>query len=183
MCHKQHAPSTFESHLLTQLKAFLDGTTPDDSVQSTLGWTAIFYGLFAQQWITIINQHHQLTNGSSLITKTIKIILSSVAARWNERCRILHKEQLQSSENRERLQHQIQVLYACKDDVLFADQDVFKTPLNDLLQKPSSALKAYISHYKPLIKRSVRLRQAQIKRQHKDIASYFIRTSSTRGSL
>ena len=140
---------------------------------------AIFAGFLSQDWIQLT----QNTQGSTTLTKIIKIILSAIAVRWKQRCHLLHQRNDNTTESRRRVQHQIRTLYGCKDLVLQQDQQIFSTPLHEILQRPTYTLKAFISQFKPIIKQSIQMQSEQTKRQHRDIATYFIRNPRTRVTL
>ena len=78
-------------------------------------------------------------------------------------------------ETRQRLINQIWALYECQLMVLPTDRQIFHQPLSALLEQPNQTLKTFLQHSKPLIQRSMKLYREQQQRQHRDIASYFIR--------
>ena len=137
---------------------FLDGRIPPSSVQSDLGWTAAFLGLLAIEWTNTFN--HQ--NGSHFLTKLIKLLLSAVIHRWKEQCTRLHKSTTDSSEQRTRLQHTIQTLYSCQDDVLQQDRQIFSIPVQQFLQLLTPSLQLFVTQFKSIIKRSIRKQKEQI---------------------
>ena len=180
--HKLGIHPTLESYITSQLRSFLDHGTINNSLQLEISWNAAFTGLFSTRWIEYINQHTNPPIGSTTVTKLIRLILTAVAERWNNRCHQLHQKQQPIPETKARLINQVQVLYTCQHDVLPQDRHIFAIPLTDMIQRPTAHLKGFITQYGKLIKRSIRLQQDQIKRQHRDISSYFIRIN-TRGSL
>ena len=167
----------FETTLTTQLKLFLNNNMSELSIQSDIGWKALFTGLFHKHWITLHNQHSTQPNGSMIITKIIRIVLSAVIQRWKARCLALHQTTPGNIETRTRLQHQIRALYSCRQYILQEDLSVFVIPLQQLLQQSTLTLKLFVSQYKPIIKHSIHLQTEQLKRQHRDIATYFIRNT------
>ena len=171
ICHQHKPHPVFESLLVTQVQRFLNGEPNETTPQSELGWQAAFAGFLSQDWIPLTRN----TQGSTTLTKIIKIILSAIAVRWKQRCHL--------TESRRRVQHQIRTLYGCKDLVLQQDQQIFSTPLHEILQCPTYTLKAFISQFKPIIKQSIQMQSKQTKRQHRDIATYFIRNPRTRVTL
>ena len=132
-------------------------------------------------WISFLEPQLPKHCVSSLLVKIIKIILQAVADRWISRNNTLHSQHKQTIETRDRLQHQICILYSCRDSVLKQDRQIFNIPVQDLLQKSTPHLKMFIQQYKPIIKRSIWLQQEETKRKHRDISTYFIR--HVRGSL
>ena len=180
--HKLGIHSTLDSYIASRLRSFLDHGPIDDSLQLEIGWNAIFTGLFNNSWIEYINQHTNPPTGSALVTKLIRLILTAVAERWNIRCHQLHQTQQPIPETKARLINQVQALYMCQHDVLKQDRHIFAIPLTDMIQRSTTYLKGFITQYGKLIKRSIRLQQDQIKRQHRDISTYFVRRT-TRGSL
>ena len=66
----------------------------------------------------------------------------------------------------------------CQDNVLHHDKPIFSLPLNQQLQQSNSALKMFTGQYK-----DIRLHKEQLHRQHRDIATYFIKNIHTHGSL
>ena len=181
LSHIQNLPTTLQLHVTAHLTNYLDHHQPSDSPQSDLGWFAAFTGLFSITWIELFNQY--VPNGSALLAKLIKIVLLAVTDRWKARCHTLHQSRTKTPETRRRLQHQIHALYSCRNYILHQDQHILDTPLSDIIRKPNTYLKMFLSQYRPIIKRSIRLQQDQNKRQHKDIATYFIRIPTIRGSL
>ena len=178
LCHKQQACNALTNQLISNTKRFLDNQPTDLAIQSSIGWSAIFTGLFDQQWITLQQTNSPSQTSSQLITKLIKLFLSAVATRWKDRNARLHKPEKKLQETRTRLQHKIRLLYSCKPDVLYQDKQIFNTPLHELLQQSTTSLKLFINQFQPIIKRSIRLQQVQTRRAHKDIATYFFRTSN-----
>ena len=183
LCHKHNVHTSFHHKLVSDLRQYLDSNTPPASLQSDIGWYATFSGLFAQHWIQWANTLHHTSNGSFLITQIINIILLAFSDRWKDRCHQLHQTQHKMPEHRTRLEHQVRALYTCKDNTLKQDRGIFSVPLPNLLQQSTATLKLFLSQYTPIIKQSIRLHQAQLQRQHRDIGTYFIRIGTQRGSL
>ena len=176
LLHKHQANNHFASLLLANTKSFLADRAVTQQLQSDIGWQACFMGLFDQRWIELHNQTSKLQNGSTLITKTIKIFLSAVVTKWKDRCSYLHRTTTTTpTETRQRLQDKIRLLYTFKADVLPQDRQIFNLPLHDLLQRPNTSLQLFISQFQLMIKQSIRLQTEQTRRQHRDIATYFIR--------
>ena len=165
--NNQQLANTFR----TGTRMFLDGRTPPYSVQSDIGWTAAFSGLLTSEWITT----YEIQNGSHFLTKLVKLLLSAVITRWKERCNLLHKPGKDTNEQRMRLQHTIRTLYSCKNDVLQQDREIFSLPLQQLLLSPTPSLRLFITQFKSIIKQSTRKQRELVRRQHKDISTYFIR--------
>ena len=180
LSHKHQLPSVLESYIRQQFQLVLDNPRHLMQPQADLPGLAIFSGIFHLEWITFLKVHLP-SRGPSLLTKVIRIIFHAVASRWTTRSTTLHSQHKQTPETRDRLQHQIRILYSCRANVLTQDQHIFKIPLSEITQKPTAYLKMFLHQYKALIKRSIRLRQAETARQHRDIATYFIRHN--RGSL
>ena len=171
LCQTSHTHQHFDTTFFTSIRMFLDGRIPPSSVQSDLGWKAAFSGLLAIEWTTTSNTQ----NGSHFLTKLIKLLLSAVTHRWKERCTRLHKPTTDSSEQRIRLQHTIRTLYSLQNDVLQQDRQIFSIPVQQFLQSPTPSLHLFVTQFTSVIKRSVRKQKEQIQRQHRDIATYFIR--------
>ena len=150
---------------------FLDGQTPPYSVQSDLRWTAAFSGLLTIKWIN----NYDIPNGSHFLTKLVKLLLSAVTTRWKERSNLLHKPRNDTNKQRMRLQHTIRTLYSCQNEVLQQDREIFSLSLQNLLQSPTPSLRLFITQFKSIIKQSTRKQRELVRRQHKDISTYFIR--------
>ena len=134
-------------------------------------------GLFNQSWIELQNRTKEPQNGSTLLTKTIKIFLSVVVTKWKDRCSHLHRTTTTITKNRQRLQDKIRLLYTFQPDVLPQDRQIFNLPIQEMLQQPNTSLQLFILQFQPMIKRSIGLQTAQTQRHHRDIATYFIRLS------
>ena len=176
--HKHHTHHTFESEIISQMRQCLNQQLPSPSVQSTVGWKAMFTGILHHEWITQYNSSSTSspsTNGSFVITKIIRIILSAVVTRWKARCLALHQNNNTNTETRLRLQHQIRAMYACRAQMLPQDTIILDTPLTPFLQQSTLTLRLFVSQYKPIIKQSIQRQKEQLKRQHRDISEYFIR--------
>ena len=169
--HKQKLLSTLESYTVRQLQWLIDNPTYSVTLQEDLEGFAIFSGIFHTAWISFFEQHLPNNCVSSLLVKIIKIILQAVADWWISRNNTLHTKDKQTTETRDRFQHQIRILHSCRDSVLEQDRQIFTIPVQDLLQKSTSYLKMFIQHYKPIIKQSIRLQQDETKRQHRDIST------------
>ena len=86
-------------------------------------------GLFNQSWIELQNRTKEPQNGSTLLTKTIKIFLSVVVTKWKDRCSHLHRTTTTITKNRQRLQDKIRLLYTFQPDVLPQDRQIFNLPI------------------------------------------------------
>ena len=151
LLHTQQAHDHFASLLLANTKSFLNGRAVTQQLQSDIGWQACFMGLFDQRWIELQNQTSNLQNGSTLITKTIKIFLSAVVTKWKDRCSYLHRTtNTATTETRQRLQDKIRLLYTFKADVLPQDRQIFNLPLQELIQQPNTSLQLCISQFEPM---------------------------------
>ena len=128
--------------------------------QADLPGLAIFSGIFHLEWITFLKVHLP-SRGPSFLTKVIRLIFHAVTSRWTTRSTTLHSQHKQTPETRDRLQHQIRILYSCRDNVLTQDRHIFNIPLSEITQKPPAYLKVFLQQYKTLIKRSIRLQQAE----------------------
>ena len=174
--HKSQIPQTFGTALVQQMHRYLNRQPPGLTVQSTIGTKAMFNGLFHQDWIALYNRQSTYPLGHVIISKIIRIILSAIVQRWRSRCLTLHqKNDNNNIETRTRLHHTIRALYSCRPYMLQQDTHILDTPLNQLLQQSTLALRVFVSQYKSLIKQSIQLQKKQTKRKHKDIATYFIR--------
>ena len=174
--HKSQIPQTFGTALVQQMHRYLNRQPPGLTVQSTIGTKAMFNGLFHQDWIALYNRQSTYPLGHVIISKIIRIILSAIVQRWRSRCLTLHqKNDNNNIETRTRLHHTIRALYSCRPYMLQQDTHILDTPLNQLLQQSTLALRVFVSQYKSLIKQSIQLQKEQTKRKHKDIATYFIR--------
>ena len=101
--------------------------------------------------------------------------LKAIVDRWKLRNQTLHHTEADTPEVRQRLITQIKALYECHDRVLPTDRVIFQTPLTELLQSSTRTMQLFMQQNKTLVKHSIKLYQAQQQRQHRDIASYFIR--------
>ena len=181
--HKHNVPHAMTKVLLSLLQQYIRGLPIVNTLQPEVRFFSVFSGIFPIAWIDTYNQSTNSTLGSSTLVRIIKVIFSAVTTRWRTRCHSVHHHQQQIPEIRARLQHQIRVLYSCQASVLQNDKPIFSIPLNQRLQHSNSALKMFINQYRDIIKRSVRLHKEQLQRQHRDIATYFIRDTKPRGSL
>ena len=176
LCRK-YKQRIFCSHFLDNTRSFIRGLPTNPALkQSSLGWTTIFYGLLHTEWETIHQQTSSIDDSLlDFLTQLVSIILKAIVDRWKLRNQTLHHTEADTPEVRQRLITQIKALYECHDRVLPTDRVIFQTPLTELLQSSTRTMQLFMQQNKTLVKHSIKLYQAQQQRQHRDIASYFIR--------
>ena len=185
--HKQKAGHWIASGIRTNMILFLNQTSPHhvhpwiqpaiDS-QTELGWQSVFYGIFSNLWAPLQNKCHSPANGSTLISKLIKLVFAAIVTRWNNRNNSLHHRRNQT-EIRSRLHTQILALYNLQDQILHQDRPIFKIPITQLLTQSTKSLQLFIEQNKKLVKCSIQHQQQQTQRQHRDIRTYFLTQHTT----
>ena len=180
LCHKHTISPWIETHLTKNLRNYLNSQPPltdtNNIDQHLIGWSAAFYGIFSTQWITLQNNYNpSRPNGSSVLTSIIKLIFRAIIQRWHHRNQTLHSNSHTTPELHQRVICQVRGLYACCNDVLPSDRQIFSVPLELMIQKPTRTLQLFVEQNKDIVKQSVKLQQRTLQRQHRDIASYFIK--------
>ena len=98
LCHKQQACNALTSQLISNTRRFLDGQPTDLTIQSNIGWSALFTGLFNRQWIELQQTYSTPQYSSHMTTQLIKLFLTAVATRWKDCNAHLHKPETNLSE-------------------------------------------------------------------------------------
>ena len=183
--HKLKATHWVQQTLTTNLRHYLDRGTPVSfnrwiqpavDTQTQLGWHLPFYGQLSTKWIDYQNSSCPTNkNGSKLITNINKLLFTALIRRWNRRNTTLHDSAAPTTENQQRLANKIRALYQLEPLVLAHDRILFSTPLDMLLTRPPRTLQLFLQQNRPLIKKSIIQQKNLIRRQHRDIATYFIR--------
>ena len=187
--HKLRATHWIQQTLTTNLRHYLDCGTPVSpnqwiqpavDTQTQIGWHLPFYGLLSKKWIEYQNRscpNHK--NGSKLIAAINKLIFTALIRRWTRRNTTLHDPMAPHTENHQRIVNKIRALYQLKPLVLPHDQIIFSTPIETLLTRSPRTLQLFLQQNRPIIKRSIQQQKNLVQRQHRDIATYFIRQPPT----
>ena len=152
---------------------------PTFEAQAIIGWSNAFRGRLSLQWNTL-HRSQRLTGrpldlSTPWTTQIATRLLSFHHTTWIARNGVRHGTDPESSRAAKRsdLHHVITKLYEARDQVHPDDLDIFQSPLEELLERPTSHLRRWVSTWRPVIDAScLRARYSAQLQQH-PITNYF----------
>ena len=150
----------------------LEGREPDsiahaDSVadirlaQEAIGWTEILRGRFSTTWKQhqdefLGGQATRKNNGQTWLTRLAKFFLEQWMALWNQRNggRHGHDRLTRQEADKRKAVADLELVYQYKDQIEPHLNWIMATPLEQMKQKRTYVLRAWISNFGPVIKQS-----------------------------
>ena len=99
-----------------------------------------------------------------LIVAIIKTVLKAFLTQSTERDNTLHASSVAHPEIHLWAVAQVHALYSLSPHILPSDQQLFTTPLDTLLTKPTKTLQLFVNHNKDIVKKSLLQQRRQTKR-------------------
>ena len=165
-------PWDVQELLLEGTKMVIEGRDPDsiahsDAVadirlaQEAIGWTEVFRGRFSTTW-----KRHQdeflgdsatrKNSGQTWLTRIAKFFLEQWLALWKQRNgdRHGHDRMTRQAADKRKAVTDLELLYQYKDQIGPHLNWIMSTPLDQMKQKRTYVLRAWISNFGPVIKQS-----------------------------
>ena len=129
--------------------------------QEQIGWPEIFRGRFSTAWRVhqeayLGDRSTEKVNGQTWLTALAEFFLDQWLDMWKERNNDRHGHDHQSREAAAKRQAitEMEMLYQHKDSVPPHLHWIFKTPLDQMKQKRTHVLRAWISNFGSVLKQS-----------------------------
>ena len=140
---------------------FQDSVADVFLTQESIGWTEMFRGRFSKAWR--IHQEECLgaratkwVNGQTWLTALADLFLEQWLALWKERNgdRHGHDRQSQAEAAKRQAVREVELLYQHKDTIEPHLRWIYSTPMEQMKQKRTYVLRAWISNFGPVLKKS-----------------------------
>lgn len=127
--------------------------------QNTIGWQQVLFGRLSTTWVDIQNDYLQESTSKGLtIISSITLLFQLILNRWKNRCHHQHGQCTLSNNNlREHILFpKVIQLYEDSAQLQANKQQYFNTSIEQILQKPTKALKQWIQRTEKFLSSAIR---------------------------
>ena len=170
--NKWDAPLDLQELLFEGVKSVIEGRDPATihcapsvahiaAAQTAIGWAELFRGRLASDWKSHQSTHlgtnaTKKVNGQTWSTAIAQLLLQQWHNLWIERNGDRHGTDKQSKESAARRQavREVEQLYDLNGSIRPCHNWMLSTPLEEMTQRRTYMLRAWISSYEPILRKS-----------------------------
>jgi hypothetical protein len=173
-----HTDPTITTEIIKGMESYLHNTEPPQSQQNAIGWRQFFCNLqhksFTKRQSEFSGADSPENNSTQWEIGLHKLIWQHIRQAWEIRNELIHNnsESHNSPRIRHRIQNEVRDLYKQAMDVSYKNRQIFRYDLNEMINFPTAALKAWVTNARPAIKRCIDTHKTNTRKGQKEIRSF-----------